>query len=87
MNITDFNTTKIINNITPECFGNYTSICLGLLLFISEILPFIKNKSDCKKNNIVDENQNEIKREKSLLNDSNGVLHTALSFYNHIKKK
>lgn len=87
MNITEFNSTQIFNSITPECFGNYTSICLAILLFISEVLPFLKNKSDCKKNNVIDESQNEIKRENSLLNDSNGVLHTALSFYNHINKK
>ena len=86
----NFNSTEMLNNISTECFGDYTSIALGFLLFISEVLPFIKNKSDCKKNNnIVEEGKIEIERTKreSILHNSNGVLHTALSFYNNFKKK
>ena len=48
MNFTldNFNSTEMFNNISTECFGDYTSIALGFLLFVSEVLPFIKDKSE-----------------------------------------
>ena len=92
MNFTldNFNSTEMFNNISTECFGNYTSIALGFLLFVSEVLPFIKDKSDCNKNKTIDEEakiEEERPKRESVLHNSNGVLHTALSFYNKLKKK
>jgi len=83
------NTTSLLNNISSECYGSYVNYALGLLLFISEILPFLKDKSDCNNNetapNDLEQSSNRIRRP-SLINNSNGLLHTGLSFYNKMKK-
>ena len=61
MNSTNFiidNTTmNMLSAFIPsgECWGEYSTIILGILLFISEAMPFIKAKSKC--NEVADEEQ------------------------------
>lgn len=82
------NTTSLLNNISSECYGSYVNYALGLLLFISEILPFLKDKSDCNKNETAPNDPEQLSnrtRRTSLMNNSNGLIHTGLSFYNKMK--
>ena len=87
-----FNTTAMLNS---ECWGEYSTIVLGVLLFISEVLPFLQKKSKCNEDvDVVDfddelnetKTSEKIKRSGSLIHNSNGVLHTFLEIYKKIKK-
>ena len=90
MNFTDF----IIDNTTMdtlsafipsgECWGEYSTIVLGILLFISEAMPFIKAKSKC--NEVIDEELT-IERKDSIMTDSNGLAHILMVIYEKSKKK
>lgn len=89
MNESDFNITSIVNsipNLDPNCVGDYTTIILAILLFFSEALPFYKRK--CENNDVVDLETTEPVRPKreSVLEDGQGLLHTAFSFYRKYKK-
>ena len=91
MNATNF----IIDNTTMdtlsafipsgECWGEYSTIVLGVLLFISEAMPFIKAKSKC--NEVVDEEQRPIERKDSIMTEANGLAHILLAVYEKSKKK
>ncbi len=90
MNATNF----IIDNTTMdtlsafipsgECWGEYSTIVLGVLLFISEAMPFIKAKSKC--NEVADEEQR-IERKDSIMTEANGLAHILLAVYEKSKKK
>lgn len=90
MNFTDF----IIDNTTMdtlsafipsgECWGEYSTIVLGVLLFISEAMPFIKAKSKC--NEVADEEQ-KIERKDSIMTEANGLAHILMAIYEKSKKK
>ena len=90
MNATNF----IIDNTTMdtlsafipsgECWGEYSTIVLGVLLFISEAMPFIKAKSKC--NEVADEEQT-IERKDSIMTEANGLAHILLAVYEKSKKK
>jgi len=90
MNFTDF----IIDNTTMdtlsafipsgECWGEYSTIVLGILLFISEAMPFIKAKSKC--NEVADEEQR-IERKDSIMTEANGLAHILMAIYEKSKKK
>ena len=85
------NTETIIsafNSLNPNCVGDYASIILGVLLFISEALPFYaKNCKDDVNVVDIDGNISPIEKQPSVLHNSNGVLHTAISFYKLLNKK
>lgn len=91
MNFTDF----IIDNTTMdtlsafipsgECWGEYSTIVLGILLFISEAMPFIKAKSKC--NEVADEEQRPIERKDSIMTEANGLAHILMAIYEKSKKK
>ena len=90
MNATNF----IIDNTTMdtlsafipsgECWGEYSTIVLGVLLFISEAMPFIKAKSKC--NEVADEEQR-IERKDSIMTEANGLAHILMAIYEKSKKK
>ena len=90
MNFTDF----IIDNTTMdtlsafipsgECWGEYSTIVLGILLFISEAMPFIKAKSKC--NEVIDEELT-IERKDSIMTEANGLAHILMAIYEKSKKK
>lgn len=90
MNATNF----IIDNTTMdtlsafipsgECWGEYSTIVLAILLFVSEAMPFIKAKSKC--NEVADEEQR-IERKDSIMTEANGLAHILLAVYEKSKKK
>ena len=90
MNTTNF----IIDNTTMdtlsafipsgECWGEYSTIVLCILLFISEAMPFIKAKSKC--NEVVDEG-GQIERKDSIMTEANGLAHILMAIYEKSKKK
>jgi len=96
MNATNFiidNTTmNMLSAFIPsgECWGEYSTIVLGVLLFISEAMPFIKAKSKC--NEVADEEQRtiqaeQIERKDSIMTEANGLAHILLAVYEKSKKK
>lgn len=91
MNETLFNTTSFINtfsDIDPKCVGDYISVALGVLLFISEALPFYKR--NCKYDIDVVDVDGQVKpieRQPSILQNSNGVLDLAKTFLINFNKK
>ena len=68
-----------------ECWGEYSTIILGILLFISEAMPFIKAKSKC--NEVADEEQRTIERKDSIMTEANGLAHILMAVYEKSKKK
>ena len=92
LTIYDLNTTEIMNNINHECIPTYVGVLMGVLLFLSEALPFIQAKSKCTEESkacVVDELDVEEETEKkpaTLLQQSNGLLHSVVSFYFKMKK-
>jgi len=90
MNATNFiidNTTMdMLSAFIPsgECWGEYSTIILAILLFVSEAMPFIKAKSKC--NEVVDEEQ-KIERKDSIMTEANGLAHILLAVYEKSKKK
>ena len=91
MNATNFiidNTTmNMLSAFIPsgECWGEYSTIILGILLFVSEAMPFIKAKSKC--NEVADEEQRTIERKDSIMTEANGLAHILLAVYEKSKKK
>lgn len=91
MNSTNFiidNTTmNMLSAFIPsgECWGEYSTIILGILLFISEAMPFIKAKSKC--NEVADEEQRTIERKDSIMTEANGLAHILMAVYEKSKKK
>ena len=96
MNATNF----IIDNTTMdtlsafipsgECWGEYSTIVLGVLLFISEAMPFIKAKSKCNEvadASGADEEQRPIERKDSIMTEANGLAHILMAIYEKSKKK
>jgi len=101
MNTTNF----IIDNTTMdtlsafipsgECWGEYSTIVLGILLFISEAMPFIKAKSKCNEvadASGADEEQRtiqaeQIERKDSIMTEANGLAHILMAIYEKSKKK
>ena len=96
MNYTNFiidnTTSNILSAFIPsgECWGEYSTIILGILLFVSEAMPFIKAKSKC--NEVVDEEQRtiqaeQIERKDSIMTEANGLAHILMAVYEKSKKK
>ena len=95
MNSTNFiidNTTmNMLSAFIPsgECWGEYSTIILGILLFISEAMPFIKAKSKC--NEVVDKESKiqaeQIKRKNSIMTEANGLAHILMAVYEKSKYK
>ncbi len=95
MNATNFiidNTTMdMLSAFIPsgECWGEYSTIILAILLFVSEAMPFIKAKSKC--NEVADEEQKiqaeQIDRKDSIMTEANGLAHILLAVYEKSKKK
>jgi len=91
MNSTNFiidNTTmNMLSAFIPsgECWGEYSTIILGILLFISEAMPFIKAKSKC--NEVADEEQRTIERKDSIMTEANGLAHILMAVYEKSKYK
>ncbi len=89
------NTSAMLNSFIPsgECWGEYSTIVLGVLLFISEALPFFRAKSKCNESSadVVDFDKEDgikpLERKPSLLHDANGLIHTALAVYEKYNKK
>ena len=91
MNYTNFiidnTTSNILSAFIPsgECWGEYSTIILGILLFVSEAMPFIKAKSKC--NEVADEEQRTIERKDSIMTEANGLAHILMAVYEKSKKK
>ena len=91
--IYDLNATKIINSFDSECVHAYVGVILGVLLFLSEALPFIQEKSKCTEEQTAvidveyDEGQiKETEKPTTLLQKGNGLLHLCASFYFKTRK-
>ena len=90
--IHDFNATEMFNSFDKNCIHTYVGVILGVLLFLSEALPFIRAKSKCQEEpraSVVDELEVEEEKQEqkeTLLQQGNGLLHTAVSFYLKMRK-
>lgn len=67
-----------------QCWGEYSTIVLGVLLFISEAMPFIKKKSKCSE--VIDE-ESKIERKDSVMIEANGLAHILMAVYEKSKSK
>tara|TARA_R100000900_G_scaffold143135_1_gene125593 strand:+ start:452 stop:757 length:306 start_codon:yes stop_codon:yes gene_type:complete len=100
------NSTFLIDNTTltmlsafmpsGQCWGEYSTIVLGVLLFVSEALPFVRQKSKCQGQDVIHFDEaipadkievEQLERKGSILQEANGVLHTLLAIYENGKKK
>ena len=96
MNVTqleNINITAMMPNINPDCWGEYAFFVTSGLFLLSELLPFIKHKSNCenKNKNVIDnenlENQTKkIAKQPSVLENSNGLIHLAIGVLTKLKK-
>ena len=64
-----------IPQLNQACFGDYTSIALGFLLFVSEVLPFIK--AQCSDQVADVESKTPQQSKSSIIQDSNGLIDLA----------
>lgn len=96
MNSTNFiidnatsNMISSFTNLDPECFGGYYTIILAVLLFISEVMPFIKAKSKCNETTEeqLEAKQKTTQRKDSIMTDANGLAHILMAVYEKSKKK
>ena len=72
------NTTEsFLSNVTPSidsaCFGDYGTFVFAFLFFVSELMPFIQRK--CSDDDAEVAPVAEGKQRKSVLEQSNGLIH------------
>lgn len=78
---------------TTECWGEYSTIILAILLFISEALPFIRAKSTCNNEaQVIDEVVEQqpspsMRRDSSIMIEANGLVDILRTLYDKTKKK
>ena len=76
---------------TTECWGEYSTIILAILLFISEAMPFVRAKSKCN-NEVIDEVVEQqpspsMRRDSSIMIEANGLVDILRTLYDKTKKK
>ncbi len=78
---------------TTECWGEYSTIILAILLFISEAMPFVRAKSKCN-NEVIDDVIEEqssspprSQRRDSIMTEANGLVDILMTLYDKTKKK
>ena len=78
-----------VSQLSTECWGEYTTIVFAVLFFVSEAMPFFRQKSKCHGD--VEEKQGSPQgspqgsearpRRSSVLYEANGVVDTLFTLY------
>lgn len=88
-NVNTSQLSAVLNNLNPECFGDYAAFVIGSALIISEALPFYKKY--CKEKPIVRDVDEDVEPKKepkeNLLQQSDGILHLVMMAAEKFKKK